>query len=161
MPAILRFLGVFALGTWVGAILFLSFAVAPGAFSVLATREQAGAMVGVALTRLHYLGLGAGLLYIVTTLLLEPRPGVLLRAPVMLVVLMLVLTLVSQYAVTPRMTGLRAEMASAHGSIDQTPADHPARQAFGRLHGISTLVELAVLLAGIAALYLTVRHSAR
>jgi uncharacterized membrane protein len=157
----LRFLQVFALGTWVGAGLFLSFAVAPGAFATLDTREQAGAVVGMALGRLHIYGLAAGAVYLAATLLLEPRLAVLLRTAAQLVILMMVLTLVSQYVVTPRMADLRAELAAAHGSIDRTPAEHPARQAFGRLHGVSSALELAVLLAGLAALYLTVRHILR
>jgi uncharacterized membrane protein len=157
----LRFIQVFALGTWVGAGLFLSFAVAPGAFAVLAAREQAGAIVGMALGRLHLYGLAAGAIYIAAALLLEPRPAVLLRPAAVLVVVMLLLTLVSQYGVTPRMAELRAEMAAAHGSIDQTPAEHPLRQRFGRLHGVSSALELVILLAGVAALYLTVRHISR
>ena len=35
MTHILRFLEVFTLGTWLGGILYLSFAVAPAAFSAL------------------------------------------------------------------------------------------------------------------------------
>ncbi len=158
MATILRFTQVFALGTWVGAIIFLSFAVAPGAFAVLAAREQAGAVVAMALGRLHLLGLAAGIVYVVAALLIEPRPGVLLRAPVQLVILMVVLTLVSQYGISARLSGLRTEIAAAHGSIDAAPEDSAQRVEFNRLHRVSVWVESAVLLAGLAALYLTVRH---
>lgn len=154
----LRFLQVFALGTWVGAGLFLSFAVAPAAFATLSSRQQAGAVVGMALGRLHVLGLVAGALYLGAAVALEGKPATLARPAALLVAAMLVLTLVAHYGVTPRLAGLRAEMAAAHGSIDRTPADHPLRQRFGRLHGVSSALELAALLAGIAALYLTVRQ---
>ena len=36
MNGVLRFIQVFALGTWVGSIIYLSFVVAPGAFGVYA-----------------------------------------------------------------------------------------------------------------------------
>ena len=53
------------------------------------------------------------------------------------------------------MVDLRAQMAAEHGSIDQTPPGHLLRVEFGRLHGVSTALELAVLLLGLAALYFT------
>jgi uncharacterized membrane protein len=159
VATILRFVQVFALGTWVGAGLFLSFAVAPGAFAVLATREQAGAVVGMSLGRLHLLGLVAGVLYVAATLALEPRPGTLLRAPVLLVFFMLVLTLVSQYGISMHLAELRAQMATAHGSLDAAPEDDALRVQFNRLHRVSVWLESAVLLAGLAALYLTVHQN--
>jgi uncharacterized membrane protein len=55
MSSVLRFVQVFALGTWLGAIIYLSFVVAPGAFATLGSRDQAGAFVGMALGRLHHL----------------------------------------------------------------------------------------------------------
>ncbi len=47
------------MGTWVGSIIYLSFVVAPGAFGVLQSRDQAGLMVGYSLARLHYMGMVA------------------------------------------------------------------------------------------------------
>ena len=57
MNIFLRTLESLALGLWLGSDVFLSFVVAPGAFHVLASRDQAGAMVGFALTRMHFGGL--------------------------------------------------------------------------------------------------------
>ena len=48
------------LGIWLGSDIFLSFVVAPGAFSVLASRDQAGAMVGYSLARMHWMGIVCG-----------------------------------------------------------------------------------------------------
>ena len=69
MTSILRFVEVFALGTWVGSILFFSFAVAPAAFTVLSNRHDAGAVVGYSLTRLHWSGMIAGLIYLAALVL--------------------------------------------------------------------------------------------
>ena len=110
MNSILRFIEVFALGTWVGSIIYLSFVVAPGAFGVLQSRDQAGLMVGYSLARLHYIGMVAAVLYLVAGLALAPSLKTLLQ-PVMLgVVLMLLLTVVSQTQVTPRLAQLRTEI---------------------------------------------------
>ena len=67
MNSVLKFLQVFGLGTWVGSIIYLSFVVAPGAFATLKDRDQAGAMVGYSLSRLHLVGLLASVLYLVAT----------------------------------------------------------------------------------------------
>ncbi len=69
---------------------------------------------------------------------------------------MLVLTLISQYGVSPRLAAPRVEM----GSVDATPQDNPLRVQFNRLHRASVQLELAVLLAGLVALFLTVRERA-
>ena len=153
MATITRFLEVFALGTWVGGIIFLSFVVAPGAFAALGSRDEAGALVGLVLARLHILGWIAGLVYFVAAFARAKSAAALGRPAALAVVLMLFLTLGSQW-VSPRMTALRAQM----GSVDRTPADNPLRLEFNRLHRISVHCELGVLLLGIAALFLTVRE---
>src|ERR1700747_2729557 len=52
MTNILRFVQFLALGTWLGSIIYFSFAVAPALFSALSSRDQAGAGVGIALRTL-------------------------------------------------------------------------------------------------------------
>lgn len=156
MSTVLRYLEFLSLGTWVGSILYLSFVVAPGAFATLSSREQAGAVVAIALGRLHVLGLVAGVVYLGARVALTRTLGALARPAALAVILMLVLTLVSQHWVSPRMAGLRKEM----GSVDRTPENHPLRVEFNRLHRISVQLEVAVLLAGLAALFLTVRENA-
>jgi len=149
----LRFLQFFALGTWLGAIIFLGFVVAPGAFSTLQSRDQAGAFVGMSLGRLHHLGVIAALIYVIAGLALAPSLKLLLQPAMILVIVMALLTAVSQHGVTPRMVALRHEMVS----VDATPRDNPLRVEFDRLHVWSVHLEITVLLLGLAALFLTVR----
>ena len=156
MSTILRFFEFLSLGTWVGSILYLSFVVAPGAFATLGSRDLAGAVVGMALGRLHLLGLLAGALYLASRVALARSLSALGSAAALLVVLMLLLTLISQYGVSPRLAALRVEM----GSVDATPQDNPLRVQFNRLHRASVQLEVAVLLAGLVALFLTVRERA-
>ena len=76
--------------------------------------------------------------------------------PALCVVLMIVLTAISQYTVSAKMAVLRVQM----GSIQATAGDSPLLAEFGRLHGISVALESGVLLAGIAAMYFMVRELA-
>jgi uncharacterized membrane protein len=155
MSTILRYLEFLSLGTWVGGILFLSFVVAPGAFLTLSNRDQAGALVGMALVRLHWIGIIGGLIYLMARVAGARSLEALGKPAALLVVLMIALTLVSQLGVSAKMTSLRAEM----GSVQQTPATNPLRVEFDRLHQWSVRIEVVVLLAGLAALFLTVSHS--
>jgi uncharacterized membrane protein len=153
MANLLRFLEVFALGTWVGGIIYLSFVVAPAAFISLGSPHQAGSLVGLVLGRLHILGLVAGVIYLAAAAGLGRSLSALARPAAIAVILMWFITLVSQRWVSPRMAGLRAEM----GSVDTTPRDNPLRIQFDRLHRVSVRLETSVLILGIAAIYLTVR----
>jgi hypothetical protein len=68
-----------------------------------------------------------------------------------LICLMLVLTLISQFGIIPRMDRLRASI----GEIDSVPPDNSARMQFDALHVWSTRVESGVLLLGLVVVYLT------
>lgn len=159
MTTFLRFLQVFALGTWVGAIIYLSFVVAPGVFGTLSNRDQAGAVVGLVLGRLHVLGLAAMAVYLAAAvgLWLFHSTKELTTAALAMVLVMGALTAISQGRVTRRMAALRTEM----GSVDATPRDNPLRIEFDKLHRVSVQLEGAVLLIGIGALWMTVRGTGR
>lgn len=154
MATFLRTVEFLALSLWLGSDIFLSFVVAPGAFRILASRDQAGATVGYGLWWMHMIGVICGVTLLVSRLL-RTRAAASLVAPAALgVLVMIALTVVSQHAVSPRMALLRVQM----GSIQATAANSPLLAEFGRLHRISVSLESGVLLAGIAAMYLMVRE---
>jgi len=155
MNTTLRFLCIFALGAWVGSIFYFSAAVAPGAFRLF-SQDQAGLLVEFTLWRLHVLGEIAAAIFLLASLLLMLSASGVIRTllpPTIGVVVMLVLTLVSQHVVIRRMTALRRQMVS----VSSTPPDNPLRVEFDRLHGVSVNLEGAVLLIGFVSLFLTVR----
>jgi uncharacterized membrane protein len=156
MRDILRTIQLLALGLWLGSDVFLSFVVAPGAFRMLASRDQAGAIVGFALGKMHFLGVACGIVFLAAGLVRTRSIASLLRSAALCVLLMILLTVISQTAVSPKMAALRVQM----GSIQATAADSPLLAEFGRLHGISVALESGVLLAGFAAMYLLVRELA-
>ncbi|HZE26497.1 MAG TPA: DUF4149 domain-containing protein [Terriglobales bacterium] len=154
--SIFRFLMFLSLIVWIGGIVFLSFVEAPTAFSVLPSRHMAGTVVGHSLGILHWMGLFAGVVFLGSSMLLSSlntgsaQP---VAARHILVCAMLLLTVVSQFGVSPKMTALRASF----GDIDSVPADNPARVQFDSLHVWSVRLEVAVLVLGLVAAYLTSR----
>ena len=75
MTNILKFVQVFALGTWVGSIFYFSAAVAPGAFRVLPSQDLAGVLVEFTLRRLHTLGVVAGIVFLLAAALAMSASG--------------------------------------------------------------------------------------
>jgi uncharacterized membrane protein len=157
MSTFLHTLELLAVGLWLGGDIFLSFVVAPGAFRILASRDQAGAIVGYGLWWMHMIGVLCGITLLVARLLRTRTASSLLAPAALCVLLMIALTVVSQHAVSPKMAALRLQM----GSIQATAADNLLLQEFSRLHRISVSLESGVLLAGIAAMFLMVREFGR
>jgi len=153
VATVLRFLQIFSLGTWVGSIVFF-IVFTQGIFPVVNNNDLTGALVGYALGRLHVMGIIAGVVYLLATVAAEKSLGALVEPASLLVFLMIVCTMASQYGIIARMDLLKVRM----GSVSATPADHPLRVAFDRLHQYSVRIESAVLLSGLAALVLTARR---
>lgn len=157
MSSVLRTIEFLCVSLWLGSDVFLSFVVAPGAFGILASRDQAGAMVGYSLTRMHLGGIVLGIVFMLVRLARTRTFAASLTSPAALcVALMIVLTAISQYTVSAKMAVLRVQM----GSIQATTADSPVLAEFSRLHSISVSLESGVLLAGVAAMYFMVRELA-
>jgi uncharacterized membrane protein len=157
MSLLLRTIEFLCLSLWLGGDMFLSFVVAPGAFRVLApNRDQAGAIVGFSLTRMHLGGIALGIVFLLVRLIRTRSFASFVTPAALCVVLMVALTAISQYTVSAKMAVLRVQM----GSIQATGADSPLLAEFNRLHTISVSLESGVLLAGIAATYLMVRELA-
>jgi hypothetical protein len=153
VAATLRFLQFFSLGCWLGGIIFFII-FTQGIFSVMPTKDLAGVVVGYSLARLHILGIVAGCVYLIATVALEKSVAALARPAALLVFVMILCTMASQYGVIARMDVLRAQM----GSVEAMPGGSPLRVAFDRLHQYSVWLESAVLFSGLVALFLTARQ---
>ncbi len=154
MQTILRAIEFLSLSLWLGGDAFLSFVVAPGAFSILGNRDAAGLMVGYSLARLHFAGIFLGLIFLLARLLRTRDFGGFTTMAALCVVLMVVLTAASQFTVSNRMGRLKKQMVS----VQNTPENDPLRVEFNRLHHISVGYEGAVLLLGFAGMFLLVKE---
>jgi hypothetical protein len=144
----------------VGGLILFAFVLAPTAFSpgLLPTRHLAGSIVGRSLDLLHYIAIVSGIVFLIASMLYSRRASGNVRplaARHLLIVVMLLLTVISQFAISPKMHAIRAEVGIINGGMDNLPADNPLRMQFDRLHGWSEKFEEAVLLLGLVALYTT------
>jgi uncharacterized membrane protein len=160
MP-IVRFLMLLSLVVWVGGIIFFAFVLAPTVFhpGILPSRQLAGAVVSRSLGILHWMGLGCGLLFLVTSVIdsqVITGFASLFAARNLLVCAMIGLTLLSMFAISTRMLALRNDMVF----IDNVPQNDARRVEFNRLHVWSTRLEGAVLVLGLAVIFLTSRRLA-
>ncbi len=145
-----------ALIVWLGGIIFFG-TLAPTLFSVLPTRHLAGSVVAPALNKLHWMGLVSGIVFLASSMILsrlttgEAHP---LAARHVLICLMLALTLISQFGISPRMAALRSSMRE----IDSVAPSNPARVQFNTLHAWSTRIEVSALALGLLVAFLTARQ---
>ena len=155
----LRFLMFLSLICWIGGLIFFAFVLAPTAFTipgVLPNTHLAGNVVGRALGKLHWIAIVSGVVFLATSLLysrLTDGVAHVFAARHLLLCLMLVLTLISQFGIIPRMDVLRASI----GEVSAVPIDNPERVQFDALHIWSTRVEGTVLLLGLVVVYLTAK----
>jgi hypothetical protein len=150
----LRFLMLLSLIVWLGGLIFFP-VVAQMAFSMLPSRHLAGLVVGRSLSVLHWMGIISGAVFLASSVLysrFESGTTNILAGRHLLICLMLALTLISQFAIIPRMDTLRAAIP---GEIDSVSPDNPARMQFDALHAWSTRLEGGVLLLGLVVAYLT------
>lgn len=142
-----------ALVVWVGGIIFFAFVVAPTLFHVLQP-EQAGKVVSRSLTLLHRMGIVSGVIFLGGSLLYNRLKFARVRALMLvnvLVGIMLVLTLISQLGITPRIRALRELRGPENTQVE-------ADAEFNRLHTWSTRLEGGVLVLGIVVVGLTARR---
>ena len=143
-----------SLVVWIGGIIFFAAVVAPTVFSVLPTRDLAGKVVGHSLGALHWIGITSGIVFLIASLIYARLSTGFVHpfaARNVLIFFMLVLTIISLFAITPKMNALKADI----GIIDNVPESDARRVEFNHLHHWSTRLEVGVLLLGLATLFLT------
>ena len=144
------------LAIWIGSLIFFP-VVAQTSFSVLPSAHLAGLVVRNTLIDLHWMGLVAGIVFLVCSMI-DNRVTVgrsrIFTLSHILMVVMLAITAISQFAIIPRMDVLRITA----GEISVLPASNPIRAEFDSLHTWSTRIEMTVLLLGLVVLYSVARR---
>ena len=153
----LRYAALVALALWAGGLVALGAIAAPSIFDVLGARQipdgraLAGAIFGEALGRFRLISYICGAVLILSLAargVLGPRPRrFALRMAI--TVTMLAASLYSGLAVSPRIDRLRRDIGVSPSTL---PASDPRRAEFGRLHGISTTLELVPVLGALLLL---------
>jgi len=161
---LLRYVALLALVLWVGGLVALGAIAAPATFDVMALRQipdgrlLAGAVFGEILHLFFFVSCGCALVSFVSLALrrvLGPRPrhaGI--RAAILF--LMTAATLYAGIVVAGQIAQLQTSMGVAPSSL---PASDPRRLEFGRLHLISTSLQLVPLLGGLALIFWELKES--
>lgn len=135
-----------ALAFWVGGAALFTFVLTPTLFKGL-DRDLAGNIVGLLFPGYFRWGLICGGIALVC-LLLGKRPHMLTSA--LIIAAMLAVTSLQAFVIEPRAAAIKKEIPS----FVTTPDDHPLRQQFRKLHGISAACNLSVIGGGIALIIL-------
>jgi hypothetical protein len=154
MKTLLRTLLYLALIVWLGAEIFFPVVAAITFTTLRPDTHTAGSIVGELLRILHGMGLVAGMVTL-ALLALAPawniyKPRAVL-APMGLLVLMVGLTVFSQFAIIPAM---ERDRNAAGGAIDTADAANPVTVDFNKLHNRSERVEELILLLGLVTVVL-------
>lgn len=159
-----RYIMSLSLVAWVGGIVFFV-SMTPILFAVLPSRHLAGSVVSPALSRLHWIGMISGVLFLASSWaysLITAGYARFWTPANVLVLLMLTLTCVSQFGLSPRLAKIRAETPIMDSApADSAPTDSApteVRVRFDALHQWSTRIEGGVLLLGLVAVYLVSRE---
>jgi len=137
-----------ALSLWVGGIALFTFVVTPVIFRTQG-RDVAGKIVGAIFPLYFRYGLALAVVALLARMVAgEAFHGARQWAGTLLILIALVLTGYQAYGLTPRMERVKHSVTS----FETAPPEDPARKEFSRLHGISMVVNLVVLLEGAALL---------
>jgi hypothetical protein len=135
-----------ALSLWVGGIALFTFVVTPVIFRTQG-RDAGGKIVGAIFPLyFRYVLALAATAFLVRILSGEAFHGARQLAGTLLIVTAIFLTGYQAYRLAPRMEQIKRSVAS----FESVSPDDPDRKEFSRLHGISMVVNLVVLLEGTA-----------
>jgi hypothetical protein len=159
----LRYVGLIALTVWIGGLLVLGAIGAPAIFEMMDVRHVAdgrvlaGAIFGEILRRFHFASYVCGAIVLGTLVaraVLGPRP-MHFAVRVGIAVAMVAASAYSGLVVSAAIARMQAEIGAAPSSL---PATDPRRAAFGRLHALSTGLELVPVVGGMMLLFWEVKE---
>ncbi len=135
-----------ALAFWVGGVALFTLVLTPILFKTQ-PRDLAGKIVGVLFPGYFRWGLACGAVALVALLLQRGRHFV---PALVLLLLMLAATTFQALVIEPKAAALKEQI----GSFETTTKDHPLRREFARLHAVSAVCNLTVLVGGVVLVVL-------
>jgi uncharacterized membrane protein len=141
------FLYDLAIACWVGGASLFTFVLTPTIFKSY-DRDKAGEIVGFLFPGYFKWGLVCGLIALATIFITSTVRHKIIGAGIIIV--MLAITSVQAFVIEPK----AAELKKAIFSFETTPKDDPHRVRFRKLHGLSAVSNLAVIVGGIVLIFL-------
>ena len=131
-----------ALTLWVGGLWAIGYLVAPTLFAALGDRQLAGALAGKLFALIGWVGMACAA-YMLLMLIVRLGGMVFKRALFWLLLVMLALTLVSQFGLQPLIAQLKAE------ALPREVMESVLRDRFVTWHGISSILYLVQSVLGL------------
>ena len=136
-----------AISCWLGGAALFTFLLTPLIFASY-SRDIAGGIVGTLFPGYFRWGLACGAVALLCQIINRGRFAI---ASLMIITIMLGLTAVQAFVLEPRAAALKRSIPS----FETTPAEHPQRVQFRKLHGLSMAANLAVIAGGIVLVILS------
>ena len=155
--AFIRFVHLFSFVFWYGTLLFFTFIQAPLLFKTL-PRETFGLVQSKLFPAYYLISYICGTLLVLTYHLLHPLRNYVVQDCVKIsaLLLMLLLSLAQGLWNGPKVAQLRIERQAAEESKDPARLE-VLRAEFGKAHGISSLLNLFVILSGTVYFFFLLR----
>lgn len=134
------------LAFWVGGAALFTFVLTPTLFKSF-DRDMAGTIVGVLFPGYFKVGLICGVLALGCLLFTREKRWL---ASSIIIVAMLVVTSLQAFVIEPKAAAIKKEIPS----FVTTPAEHPLRQQFKKLHAVSAISNISVIGGGVVLLIL-------
>ena len=131
-----------AITLWVGGLWAIGYIAAPVLFANLGDRQLAGLVAGKLFALVGWVGLGCAA-YLLLFVLMRSGTGFFKSAVFWLVLLMGLLTVVSQFGIQPLMAQLKAD------ALPREVMESVLRDRFAAWHGISSILYLLQSLLGL------------
>jgi hypothetical protein len=135
-----------AVSLWLGGAALFTFVLTPMLFRS-ESRDTAGRIVGLFFPGYFRWGIGCGLVALICRIILSGK-GQLQAA--LIIAVMLALSSFQAFYVEPRAAALKREIVS----FETTSKDDPLRRQFSKLHGVSAVCNLSVIVGGVALVVL-------
>jgi hypothetical protein len=130
-----------AVSLWAGGNAIFTLMLTPILFKT-ENRDVAGRIVGNLFPGYFRWSLACGIIALTCRLMVRGFDN---KLPLILLVIMLALTSFQAFYVEPRAAELKRQI----GSFETTSKDQPLRKQFSKLHGVSAICNLTVLVGGV------------
>ncbi|MCM0084068.1 DUF4149 domain-containing protein [Geomonas sp. Red32] len=131
-----------AISLWLGGAALFTFVLTPLLFKN-ETRDTAARIVGLFFPGYFRWGVACGVIALVCRLVMAGKGTVI---PSIILAVMLTLSSIQAFYIEPKAAELKRQIVS----FETTPKDHPLRQQFSKLHGVSAVCNLSVIAGGVA-----------
>ncbi len=153
MKVFIHYTHLLALVVWIGEITFFSFVAARAIFTTL-NKEMSGQVVAAIFPKYYLIGYICGVTAIGTSFLMGAKGIRSEQIKVGILFLMLILTLAAGLYILPKAQKLKTEL---HSTVEKTKKVL-LRKKFSQTHLISVILNMLVLIGGLAVLYLLARQ---